>query len=255
MLGKRSFWARRWAASCSGQVTGRGGPWLTVGWGPGLGGPLGPMVPLPGAPVLPSVVAQGGDGPRLLVGVDSGLAILPARVADVPEKGVERGWPGGTVLGCRAREGTLSRAGGLGGPGLPFGVGHQECPGGAGIWGRSRGGGQVQAALMSPAPGSHRGGAWLGARVCFEIGTAGSGLPRPWQPGAGANTGKLEVPPPLQGALGRGRGGGVRERLSRGEVRGCWAPGGGGCSPSWGRSSPLLHVASPRPCEPQFPRL
>lgn len=41
---------------------------------------------------------RAGCGPWWSVGVDSGLAILPARVADVPEKGVERGWPRRTVL-------------------------------------------------------------------------------------------------------------------------------------------------------------
>ena len=41
--------------------------------------------------------------------------------------------------------------------------------------GRGPGAGSALAAL---APGSHRGGAWLGARVWFEISTTGPGLPR-----------------------------------------------------------------------------
>lgn len=41
--------------------------------------------------------------------------------------------------------------------------------------GRGPGAGSVLAAL---APGSHRGGAWLGARVWFEISATSPGLPR-----------------------------------------------------------------------------
>lgn len=61
----------------------------------------------------------------------------------------------------------------------------QGWAGGLGIWGagasvameqgRGPGAGSALAAL---APGSHRGGAWLGARVWFEISATGPGLPR-----------------------------------------------------------------------------
>ena len=46
-------------------------------------------------------------------------------------------------------------------------------------WPRSRGGGPgAGSALAALAPGSHRGGAWLGARVWFEISATSPGLPR-----------------------------------------------------------------------------
>lgn len=77
--------------------------------------------------------------------------------------------------------GPAGSAEGLGGPGLLFRIGPEV------VWdaGLRRGGGQVQAARRRPRPGSHHGGAWLGARVWFEISATGPGLPRALAAGSG----------------------------------------------------------------------
>lgn len=48
-----------------------------------------------------------------------------------------------------------------------------------------RGEGPGAGSAVASRPGSHHGGAWLGARVWFEISATRPGLPRPWQPAAG----------------------------------------------------------------------
>lgn len=88
-------------------------------------------------------------------------------------------WEGTRRVGRRCSSGATGRAQGLGGPGPRGGPG----PGASGVRrGRGPGAGSAAASL---APGSHRGGAWPGARVWFESSATGPGLPGALAAGSG----------------------------------------------------------------------